>query len=261
MTAPSPSVRPEPNHPLLAHLGVVDALVASIARRHALDQASTEEFGSWVRERLMEDDCAIIRKFSGRSSIRTYLTVVITRLFADYRNQHWGRWRPSAAALRLGPLAVKLERLVYRDGHPAHEAIALLTTGDVATSQTDLQSLLRQLPARVPVREVSLDAATDHQALGGPTGFWETERERARHDVAHLLRAVTQELPEQERVILRMHYWEEATVAEIARALGLDQKRLYRQLGRIHTQLREALTAAGVGADAVQAVLEVEEQV
>lgn len=261
MTAPSPSVRPEADHPLLTHLEVVDGLVATISSRHGLDHSSTEEFRSWVRERMLDDNGAIIRKFSGRSSIRTYLTVVIAHLFADYRNQHWGRWRPSAAALRLGPLAVRLERLVFRDGHPAHEAITLLTTSDATASRDKLQALMRQLPARVPVREVPLDDAVHHEATAGPAHFWETERERERQHVTHVLQAVTQRLPEQERVILRMRYWEEATIAEIARALGLDQKRLYRQLDRIHSQLREALSAAGVGPEAVRVVLEVEELV
>src|SRR5215208_5464467 len=52
------------------------------------------------------------RRFERRSSLPTYVTVVIQRLFLDYRNRLWGKWRPSSDAKRLGPTAMLLERLV-----------------------------------------------------------------------------------------------------------------------------------------------------
>jgi DNA-directed RNA polymerase specialized sigma24 family protein len=43
-----------------------------------------------------------------------------------------------------------------------------------------------------------------------------------------------------------MRYWEGTSVADIARALGLPQKPLYRRLERALAALRAALEAAGV---------------
>ncbi|MGH8186413.1 MAG: hypothetical protein ACREUC_07605, partial [Steroidobacteraceae bacterium] len=74
--------------------------------------------------KLIEHDYAVLRRFEGASSLRTYLTVVLHRVLLDQRNREWGRWRPSAAAYRNGPLAVRLERLVTRDGLTPAEAIA-----------------------------------------------------------------------------------------------------------------------------------------
>jgi len=45
---------------------------------------------------------ALLAKFEGRSSLRTFLTVVIQRLFLDHRISAWGKWRPSAEARRGG---------------------------------------------------------------------------------------------------------------------------------------------------------------
>jgi RNA polymerase sigma factor for flagellar operon FliA len=38
-----------------------------------------DDFASHPKLKLIEDDYAILRKFQGRSSLRTYLTVVIER--------------------------------------------------------------------------------------------------------------------------------------------------------------------------------------
>ena len=68
----------------------------------------------------------MLRRFEGRSSLTTYITVVVQRLFLDRRNRLWGKWRPSAEARRLGPTAVLLERLVSRDGWSAEQALETL---------------------------------------------------------------------------------------------------------------------------------------
>jgi hypothetical protein len=53
--------------------------------------------------KLIENDYRILRSFEGLASLGTYLTTVIARLFLDFQIHEWGRWRPSAAATRLGP--------------------------------------------------------------------------------------------------------------------------------------------------------------
>ena len=40
----------------------------------------------------------VLRKFEVRSSLRTYLTVVVNRMYIDGRVKQWGKWRPSAIA-------------------------------------------------------------------------------------------------------------------------------------------------------------------
>ena len=48
------------------------------------------------------DDYSILRKFKGRSSLRTDLITVVTHLYQDWRNGRWGKWRPSEDAKRRG---------------------------------------------------------------------------------------------------------------------------------------------------------------
>jgi hypothetical protein len=65
---------------LVQHLGHIDRVVGGMARRHQLSAPDTEELTSVVRYKLIDKDFAILKKFQGRSSITTYLTVVVERL-------------------------------------------------------------------------------------------------------------------------------------------------------------------------------------
>ena len=85
-----------------------------MARRHQLSAPDTDELTSVVRYKLIDKDFAILKKFQGRSSMATYLTVVVERLCLDFFNERWGKWRPSSAALKHGAVAVHLEQLVVR---------------------------------------------------------------------------------------------------------------------------------------------------
>ena len=75
----------------------------------------SEDFKSDVRLHFRHRDFDPLRQFEGRSSLQTYLTVVISRLLLDHRNGLSGRWRTSTEAKRLGPSAIPIERLVAHD--------------------------------------------------------------------------------------------------------------------------------------------------
>ena len=107
---------------LLDHLEWIERTCAALARRHGLAGDEADDFLSWARMRLLEDDYAILRKFRGECAPTTYLTIVLSTLFRNYRVREWGKWRSSAAARREGAVALRLEALVYRDRCPLEEA-------------------------------------------------------------------------------------------------------------------------------------------
>ena len=231
----------------LSSLPQIDRIVAAQARRHALSPADAEEFGAWAKARLIDGDYAVFRKFGGRSSLTTYLTTVLTNLLRDYRNSRWGRWRPSAAARRLGPIAIRLEELLYRQGHPMREAGEVLRSAGVALSYAELARLAAQLPRRSPVGEVSLDAVGDAEvALTAEPGDLPPNADDTSRVVEDVLRTVVAELPREDALVLKMRFWNDMTVADIARTLRLDQKSLYRRIDGIQARLRVALEARGV---------------
>ena len=145
---------------LLDHLDLIDQIVRTTGRRRHLSAAEREDFASFVHLRLVDDDYAILRKFQNRSTLWTYLAAVIERLSLDFCAEKWGRWRPSAMAERLGPVAVMLERLVTRDSHTIEEAMEIVRTNhDVGLTDAELRRIWEQLPARVRTTEVGEEAA------------------------------------------------------------------------------------------------------
>ena len=138
---------------------LVDQIVRTTGRRRHLSAPELEDFSSFVRLRLIENDYAILRKFQNRSTLWTYLSAVIERLSLDYCAEKWGRWRPSAMAERLGPAAVVLERLVSRDWHTVEEALEILSNHDFGLDEADLLKIWEQLPLRVRTTDVGEEAA------------------------------------------------------------------------------------------------------
>jgi RNA polymerase sigma factor for flagellar operon FliA len=256
MSSPAISTASDPAGTFLAHLSLIDRIIAYNVRRHAFSGPDAEDFGAWVKERLMDGDYAILRRFGGRSSLATFLTVVIANLAKDYRNSRWGRWRPSADAKRRGPVAIRLEELLYRDRYPLREAVQTLRSSGVQLDEAELVRLAARLPQRASAREVSLDAVGDETVAGpshGPTAQDEGTAES--RELAETLRALVAELPPEDGLILRMRFWDDTSVADIARALRLEQKPLYRRLVAIEARLRAALEARGINRERVADIL------
>lgn len=244
---------------LVGHLDVLGQITGIVCRRNALRGAEAEDFAAWVRLRLVENEYAILARFRGECALPTYLTTVVATLHRDYRVQRDGRWRPSAVALHAGPLAVRLERLVYRNRLPFEHAVAVLQAEEVPPpTRRDLTTLFRALRARTPLRPIAADAELLENASGtldADACVAGEEDATRRRSVEDALARTVDGLPAEDRVILRMRFWEGASVADVARALGLPQKPLYRRLERLLAALRDALGEAGVDRLAVGELL------
>jgi RNA polymerase sigma factor (sigma-70 family) len=241
------------------HLPLIESVIAFVAARHHLSGHDAEDFGAAVLIRLLERDCAILRKFQGRSSLRTFLTVVIVRLYQDYRTANWGRWRPSAEARRLGPGAIRLERLMTRDGLTFDEAAETLRTSRSVTEGVEaMREWSARLPARLPGRRqrprrvnpsdlAELSAApvgTTPLPLPLPIPLLQTQAELA---IGALRRAVLRISPEEQR-LLTLIFANQFSVAQTARRCVMDQKKSYRRLARLLNRLRDDVQNAGITA-------------
>ncbi len=141
---------------------VIREIIAHCARRFSPQDG--EDFSQTVMVRLIEEDYRILREFKGRSSLRTYLATAIKRMLLDYQNHLWGKWHPSAEAKRLGPTAVWLERLRYRDKLSFEEACRVILGEDPEVSRANLEIFEAKISARIPrhfVGEEHLESEAD----------------------------------------------------------------------------------------------------
>jgi RNA polymerase sigma factor (sigma-70 family) len=235
----------------LEHLGWINRVAAMTCSKHGVWGAEAEDFVSFIGIKLMDDDYRVFRKFRAESGLKTYLATVVVRQFHDYWRERRGRWRPSAAARRLGPPAGELEALVYRDRYRLEQAgEKLRTAGQTTLSDTELGRLLEKLPARTPLRpvEVPPEAVID-TAVGiyrADERVVAAEAEGLRGRVMGALDRAEAQLAPEERMIVRMHFVDGYSVADVARTLGLEQKPLYRRVERLRAQLRRYMEADGV---------------
>lgn len=237
---------------LVANLALLERLVRSACRFQNFTSADVDDFSSWVRLKLVEDDYAILRKFEGRCALSTYLAIVVQRLLADYRNHLWGKWRPSAYAERTGPLAVRIETLVVRDRLSPDDAFQSLQASGEKVSRSEFDAIVAALPERrgrpraVSIEEA--DAALTVSSDEVESDASRDERTAAAENVQAVLRKAIASLDAEDRAILRMHFDGGMRVVEIARALHHDQKKMYRRIERICSFLREHLSGAGIDA-------------
>jgi len=232
----------------LSCLPVIDEVTRHVSRRHRLSGAEADDFRSEVRLHFLQHECRVLRAFEGRSSLPTYVTVVVQRLYLDYRNRQWGRWRPSVEAKRRGAAAVLFERLVVRDGWTRNEAIELLRANH-QVDPVEIESFVNVIGRRPPQRQAV--AEQEAQGLESPGATPEAALSLAEQRlVLQRLRSrvgrARAGLSPQEALILKMRFDDAMTVAAISRTLQLDQKRLYRVIDRILSRLRGALQAEGV---------------
>jgi RNA polymerase sigma factor for flagellar operon FliA len=242
-----------------AELGTIERLIRYLRARYHLPPSEADDFASYVKLRLIEDDYAILRQFSGRSSLRSYLTVVVQRMLIDYRIGLWGKWRPSAQARREGPVAIHLERLTSRDGHSFDEACEILRTNlGVAASRAELQALAARLPSRSR-REFQSDAGLEAMASGLPTveeGAMATERSRYAARIGQTLRDAIQRLPDRDRLILKLRFEDGRTAGEVASVIGTTERAVYKRLYSLLGELRARLEADGVDQEELARVLD-----
>jgi RNA polymerase sigma factor for flagellar operon FliA len=232
----------------LANLTLIEQVIHCVARRQYLRAEDAEEFASLAKLKIISDDYAVLRKFREHSSLGTYLTVVIYRHCQDYRNHLWGRWRPSVRARQLGPLAVELERLLVRDGQSLDEACEILRRHhDVSASRRELADLAAQLPART-TRRMETEEPIHALAAADPTPeerLLTREREEVRRRLSAALAVAVADFPPEDRLLVKLRVEQGKQVVEIARALRLEPKSLYRRLEGILDTLRDRLETQG----------------
>lgn len=241
----------------LEQLPLIERVIAFVARRHRLTADAAEEFGSAIKIKLIENNYAVLRGFQGRSSLQTYLTVVIQRAFLDQRAAAWGKWRPSAEAKRLGAMAIELERLHHRDGLTFDEACETLCTkhGDGLSRKT-LEEIGAKLPPRTTRRLEGEEQLADVPVVAEAASLGERDARRAlAQRVERVIGHVMGSLAPQDRLVLRLRFADGFSVADIARSLRLEQKALYRRIEKMVDELRLRLQEAGLKQDEVRDAL------
>lgn len=244
----------------LAALPIIDEVTGHVCRRHRLSPSEADDFRSDVRLHFIDKNYEVLRRFEGRCALPTYVTVVVQRLFLDWRNRSWGRWRPSSEARRLGPTALLIERLIVRDGWTLDQAIEMLRVNHDITLDETLRTFCDGLSGRAPSRRMVEEDAAGEVVSDGPAADANvllSERDFLAKRVQAALDRARQSLPPMDRLILKMRFDDRTPVSDIARTLHLEQRPLYRTIEQLLKVVGAAMAAEGISRADIDALFDV----
>jgi RNA polymerase sigma factor (sigma-70 family) len=233
----------------LKALPVIDDVTGFVCRRNRLSAAETDDFKSDVRLHFLDNNYEVLRRFEGRCELATYATVVVQRVFFDWRNRTWGRWRPSSEAKRLGPTAILVERLVLRDGWTVDQSLEMLRINHQIAIDDTLREFCNTLTARVPPRRLVSEDDASEVPSPGPSpddNVLLADRDFLAKRVLAALDRARQSLPAMDRLLLKMRFDDRMAVSDIARALHLEPRPLYRTVERLLKAVGAAMLAEGI---------------
>lgn len=243
----------------LEKLPLIERVIAFVCRRHNCSADEAEELDAIVKLKLIEDDYARLRSWKGKSELSTYLTTVVRHLFQDYLIARRGKWRPSEEAKRLGPVAEKLEELRSRPPTLTFDQACeyLITNRKLDVTREALDEIAKRLPVKI-VRHFEGEGPLESLPTGeaGPH-----ERLRSKESCAQLARIreamnrALAELPSEDRLLIRMHFLDDFSIATISRRTCQEQKPLYGRLKKALLQVRQSLEREGIRWEEVEEAL------
>ena len=229
---------PEPGAAWKEFLQRHSRTILRIVRRYETDPGRVEDCFQRVCGALSDHQFARLRSYRQDSPARfnTWLMTVTANLCIDWRRQKRGRFRPVRAVARLSDREQQVYRCLYVRRLSRIECLSTLTPQfpdlterEISDINARLFALLTpqqrwQLGARTAAHgpqadELTLeldDAALQIEEPGpGPEELAQSAQEQGR------LAAAMSELPARERLLLRLRYEQDLTLAEVARLTGL----------------------------------------
>lgn len=250
-----------PSELLEANLRLIEGIVERVCRRARIYDADADDFAATVKLKLVEDDYAVLRNYQGRSSLATYLRIVIERWLADETIREYGRWHPSTAATRMGAAAVLLETLVRRDRRTLDDALPLVRAIDANLTRADLERMLLEMPERRPRANVVTDlenappaALLTRESADTPLRVAEARDISAR--ASRVIREELRAMNAEDRTILRMRFAASVSISDISRMLRLPQRPLYRRIESLLGRMRKGLAHESIDGSAIAEVLD-----
>lgn len=243
-----------------ANLSLIDDVIDGVCRRARLRPEDAEDFASNAKIALMENDYEILRKYEARSSLKTFLVVVVQRLLVDERMRSYGRWHPSAEAKRMGEAAVLLETMLHRDRRTLDEAVPHVQALDPALARADVERMAARLPERGALRPraVALDEETFVSSESADARALDAEARRLAERAGRVIRETLDAQPLEDRMLVRFHFGSSMSIAKISQMMHLPQRPLYRRLEALLRRLRGALTEAGIEGGAIDDLREMD---
>lgn len=201
----------------------------------------------FICSKLVNNDFKILRKFNysiNNQKIRlsTYLNVVVNRLCIDCYRSKFGRKRYPKAITSLSDFEKKVFELYFWKSHGIAEVEKILNNelsneNNIISAIDKINDLLSPLShsQKIPhAKSVLLeynDSVVFHQNKNRPDSNLKILTEK--------VEIMMNKIPEEDRLIVKLKYWENLTAAQIAKIINIPERRVYTVLNRTIKKLKE----------------------
>jgi RNA polymerase sigma factor (sigma-70 family) len=227
-------------------------LIMHVVRRHSRDDDRTSECFNHVCASLSDDGFRRLLSFrpEGPARFKTWLMAVVSNLCVDQRRKEQGRNRPPQSVLRLPELDQQVYRCIYERRMSRVQCLQALmprfpelTGATVSDINARLFTLLSpQQRWQLSVRTTAVKSVTRGESSEDDDPAWRVAEPGPGPDelTAHLqqqrrLQDALSKLPAEQRLLLRLRYEQNLTLAEVARLTG--QPDLFRANRKIKVAL------------------------
>ncbi|SVC09366.1 uncharacterized protein METZ01_LOCUS262220, partial [marine metagenome] len=246
-----------------------------------------EECVSYLLEKLVDDDYAVLRSFKddGRAKLQTYLYTVFNRLLIDKLREEKGYFRSSVYAKRLNIFAERLERLLVQKKHTVEESYQILKNDPEFSWTYEYTSKLAIELWRQEIRVVETHADIDEHVVETHEEIDEHASSKSKLDVNYnpekalqnnpekalqnkelinkgaiiedSLESARQGLSHEESLLLKLRFYNQKSVSEIARLLGKSRKVVERKIRVLLNDLKDILLSKGMTKEEISEIIKI----
>ena len=152
----------------------INRVIQKVCKRKISELQEQDECKSFILEKIVENDFKIIRNFNsdGPAKFQTYFFTIVNRLQIDWFRKEYGNFRASTYAERLGPFAVKLEKLINLKRYSLEESYQILKNDPDFDWTYDKTSLISQELYKEENKKIEQDEEIDQSAISKTSQDW-----------------------------------------------------------------------------------------
>lgn len=247
-----------------------DTITALSVRRFG-STSLAEEAALAALEGLSKDDWARLKKYKGEASFKSYLAVLVARLFEDFARKRFGRLRPPAWVSSLGGIWVKLFIALCQERLGLEWAVEAVHQGQGVSSRNEVEEAAYTLLGRIPDcgssrGETELNEASEAERIqeaDGDIGAYEkTQSLELFQTLCSIILGKNNNidgtaihskfsqlnisLSSEERLLLKFHFQDGMNVTEAGRMLSLNRFQVHGRLKRLMKKLRAEFDRVGL---------------
>jgi RNA polymerase sigma factor for flagellar operon FliA len=241
-------------------------LILGVIGRYTRDIDRQMDAYLYVLEELQAQDLRRLRHYEGAGrdcTFATWLKLVVRNLYFDWFRREHGRKSLPKEIQKLSAVEQRAFKLVYWEGYSAQEAFEILR-GQVkglrysnfiqklAGVEGRLSSINRA-KIRRDIERARGPLSLDNNEDGPPLEARAAVRARTPEDETALaerrkaLWGLIEGLPDEERLLIRLRFFEGLTAKQIAAAIGVaEPMQIYRRIERVCLELRRRAKEGGV---------------